>query len=154
MKNPDRPIYPRKEVNMKKSKKMYWGVYIGAVLFALTLIIFFVPNSGTEKSEIEYAKLAGLLVPEAIMTFAFLFLAKKESPVLSKVISFSAIIYFALNAILVVILTTVAPIIVTMIALLIVFAVIFILMLNLNSKIEKIKNSTTKQQEPSKLSEF
>ena len=120
---------------MGKVAKTVIGVGLIAIL--ITLVIFFVPNFGEAKTEIEYAKLGVILFSELVVIFGLIFLSKDKSIFLNAGLTSSMVIYFILNMIGIFLVSKIELLIAVAATLFLILLAIFIVMLKVNSNLKE-----------------
>ena len=83
---------------MNKFAKLVLSV--GSIIIAITLIIFFVPNFGDAKTELQYAKLISVLVSEIVVILGYLYLSKGRTVFVNAGLSSMLLVYFVINLVL------------------------------------------------------
>jgi len=113
------------------------GVYVGIFLMIMTLIIFFVPNFGEPKTDIQYAKLGFLILSEVVFTGGFIFLSRANNTFLSAGITSAIVMYFIVNFLFVVTITKLTMLITFVSILNLVLLVLALVMINVNTHLDK-----------------
>lgn len=119
------------------NKGMRLSIYVGVLLMAITLIIFFVPNFGEEKTDMQYAKLGFLILSEAVVIASGIFLAKGKNTFLGAGLTAVMALYFIVNFLFIVTMNNINLLITCALVLNLMLVILVLVIVHANSQLDK-----------------